>query len=402
MTTLLAPSPAASTVSPARSWKIDPHRGQLISEVSRQWLTRPDDQKFLSLADLETFLRDRTERSREAKLTPSAIRIEASSNNPDRIALHLPNHETALPTHWSFGRLAQLAGAPAGYLRQLPATLAAINLQWGLADKNDQIQVQTLTDGKDRFTELRAATGPDYGRIPDFRLVSAIRRIAGDGTGDTRWKVPGRIDWGSSTYNPFVDITKETTTLYASDQDVFVFLVDDLNPIEIGKLPDGSPDLYFRGFYAYNSEVGARTLGIATFFLRGVCANRNIWGAEEFRAVKIRHTRHALSRFTTDVAPALQAYANSSASGFRHAITSAKGAIVAKTAEERLEFLQRQKFTKPDAEAIIEAVTREEGHPPRSVFDFVQGITATARALPHQDTRLEREQRAAILLKRLA
>ncbi len=55
-----------------------------------------------------------------------------------------------------------------------------------------------------------------------------------------------------------MDITKDTTTLYASDRDVFLFLVDDLNPIEAGRLPDGSPDFYFRGFYCWNSEVGAK------------------------------------------------------------------------------------------------------------------------------------------------
>ena len=54
------------------------------------------------------------------------------------------------------------------------------------------------------------------------------------------------------THNPFVDITKDTTTLYASDRDVFLFLVDDTNPIEAGRLADGSPDLYFRGFYCWN------------------------------------------------------------------------------------------------------------------------------------------------------
>lgn len=50
------------------------------------------------------------------------------------------------------------------------------------------------------------------------------------------------------THNPHVDITKETTTLYASDRDVFLFLVDDTHPIEAGRLPNGDPDLFFRGF----------------------------------------------------------------------------------------------------------------------------------------------------------
>ena len=98
-------------------------------------------------------------------------------------------------------------------------------------------------------------------------------------------------------HNPQVDITKDTTTLYASDRDVFVFLCDDANPIEAGRLPDGSPDLYFRGFYCWNSEVGSRSLGIASFYLRAVCANRNLWGVEQFEELTIRHSKYAASRF---------------------------------------------------------------------------------------------------------
>ena len=46
----------------------------------------------------------------------------------------------------------------------------------------------------------------------------------------------------------------------------------------------------------------------------------------------------------------------------------------------------------------VECVLDEEGHPPASIFDFVQGITALARARPHQDARLDLEARAAKLL----
>ena len=44
----------------------------------------------------------------------------------------------------------------------------------------------------------------------------------------------------------------------------------------------------------------------------------------------------------------------------------------------------------------------EEGRPPESVFDFVQGITAVARDKPHQDARLDLEARAKKLLDRAA
>ena len=159
------------------------------------------------------------------------------------------------PTHWSFGQLCSLVGAPSSYLRQLPAPLAGINLQHGLLSHRAEL-VKTL-EADDGRVELRAVTGPDYGRIWDHELVAAVMKIAGNGTGDTRWKVPGVLDWATMTHNPFVDVTKDTTTLYASDRDVFLFLVDDTNPIEAGRLPDGSPDLYFRGFYCWNSEVGS-------------------------------------------------------------------------------------------------------------------------------------------------
>ncbi|HXZ16379.1 MAG TPA: DUF932 domain-containing protein, partial [Roseiarcus sp.] len=47
-------------------------------------------------------------------------------------------------------------------------------------------------------------------------------------------------------------------------------------------------------------------------------------------------------------------------------------------------------------------VLAEEGRKPESVFDFVQGITACARAKPHQDARLDMEMRAKKLLDRAA
>jgi hypothetical protein len=48
-----------------------------------------------------------------------------------------------------------------------------------------------LLQTQDGRAELRAVTGPDYGRIWDHELVAAVMNIAGDGVGDTRWKVPG-------------------------------------------------------------------------------------------------------------------------------------------------------------------------------------------------------------------
>jgi hypothetical protein len=226
----------------SRGYKVDVSRGQRVGRVSSEWFNRPADERYLSLNDLFASVKGRSDLSRTRTVESAAVRVEANRDNAERLSLMLPGSDAPIaPTHWSFGQLASLVGAPAAYLRQLPAALAGINLQYGLSShRAEQIKTLETDDGR---MELRAVTGPDYGRIYDHELVAAVQRIAGNGTGDTRWKVPGVLDWSTGIYNPRIDITQNTTTLYASDRDVFLFLVDDLNPIEAGRLPDRSPDL---------------------------------------------------------------------------------------------------------------------------------------------------------------
>jgi len=382
-------------------YKVDVTRGERVGRVSSEWFSRPADERYLSLSDLYTAVRGRTERSRTQTVESAAIRVEASRDDAERLALMLPGSDAPIaPTHWSFGQLAGLVGAPAAYLRQLPAPLAGINLQYGLTShRAEQVKTLEIEDGR---VELRAVTGCEYGRIFDDELVAAVQRIAGNGTGDTRWKIPGVLDWSTGVYNPHVDISQDTTTLYASDRDVFLFLVDDLNPIEAVRLRDGSPDLYFRGFYCWNSEVGAKTLGMASFYLRAVCQNRNLWGVQDFEEITIRHSKYAASRFAQEAMPALTSFANSSPMPFVNGIRAAREMIVARTDDDRSDFLRKRGFSKSETAKIIETVLAEEGRKPESVFDFVQGITAVARGKTHQDARLDLEARAKKLLDRAA
>ena len=382
-------------------FRVDTSRGERVGRVSSEWFARPDDERYLSLTNLYDTVRRRAESAQVRTVESRAVRVEAVSDNAERLALLVPGRdEPVAPTHWSFGQLCGLVGAPSSYMRQLPAALAGINLQHGLLSHRAEL-LKTLETDDGRLT-LRAVTGLDYGRIWDHELVAAVIDIAGNGTGDTMWKVPGVLDWATMTHNPFVDITKDTTTLYASDRDVFLFLVDDTHPIEAGRLADGSPDLYFRGFYCWNSEVGSKTLGIASFYLRAVCMNRNLWGVENFEEITIRHSKFAAQRFAHEAAPALTRFAKSSPAPFVAGIKASRERIVARSDEDRESFLRKRGFSKSETAGIIETVLSEEHRKPESIFDFVQGITALARSKPHQDTRLELEGKARRLLERAA
>ena len=183
-------------------YKVDLSRGQRIGRVSSEWFSRPDDERFLSLSELHA----RRCRAAPTAAGPARSRARRSGSRraatmPSGSTLMLPGADAPVaPTHWSFGQLASLVGAPAAYLRQLPAPLAGINLQYGLtAHRAEQVKTLETDDGR---IELRAVTGPDYGRIYDHELVAAVQRIAGNGTGDTRWKVPGVLDWSTRRLQP--------------------------------------------------------------------------------------------------------------------------------------------------------------------------------------------------------
>lgn len=388
--------------------KIDVSKGSCVGTVSAQWFLRPDDQKFLNLDDLLAQTKAFADASTATDLDPRGFEASAGRDNALFFA-HDDLPDLIVPTNYAFSDVARLVGAPARYLSKLPAELTADCLNHGFKNLPDKpVQTYVGDDMAGPRDALRCLTSTKYGRIRDCDVVAEVMKLAGSGTGDTRWKVPGMIDWSSMTYNANVDITKDTTTLFASDRDIFLFLCDDQNPVEVGKLPNGDPDLMFRGFYVWNSEVGSRTFGVATMYLRGVCQNRCLWGVEGFTETTFRHTSGAPERFIEEAAPALQSYAENAASKLVAGVEAAKAAVVVSGADEdersesRIAFLTKFGFSKAQATDLILTHVVEEGRPPESVWDFAQALTAAARGCQYQDQRVKLEQQAGKLLDKVS
>ncbi len=81
----------------ADSYKVDASRGQRIGRVSSEWFSRPADERYLSLSDLYAAVRGRTERSRTRTIESAAIRVEASRDDAERLALMLPGSDVPIP-----------------------------------------------------------------------------------------------------------------------------------------------------------------------------------------------------------------------------------------------------------------------------------------------------------------
>jgi hypothetical protein len=218
---------------------------------------------------------------------------------------------------------------------------------------------------------------------------------------DGRWRIPTpfRTVADASSPSGFVP-DKRSTTLYASDRDIFLFLVDESNPIEV----DGQA--YFRGFYTWNSEVGKATFGLATFLYSMVCANRIIWGANQIEELRIRHTHLGPENFIRQATPALQAIADSSPQPIVNAIKAAKAKEVAETNQGVEEFLAKKGFGKLEAKVAMQKAaeggdTGSKGNP-RNLWDLIAGGTAAAREIPNQDDRVDAEKAWSRLLSEVS
>lgn len=376
------------------AYRIDINKGENKQEVSRQWAKRPDDQRFTSFDELSAFVKHRRLHSRETTLDLASIQGTGRG-----VEIILPGQDEPLQlSNFSFNQLCDATRIPAHYLSRLPSDLAAANLKHGLGNAHAQGGVKALTYHlPGQPVQLASITSPTYGRIWDVDVVDIVRYLL---TIDPTWKIPGEMNWSNMTHNPFVDITKDNTTLFASDRDCFMFFAKDDRPIECGKTARGDTDVFFPGCWFANSEQGDdRHAEMASMYLRGVCMNRNLWGVEEFKSVKLRHSKNAPERFQGETLKLIKQLHDQDALPFVQLIAAAREMVLAKTDEEAREFLKARKFTQAEVGGIIDASVREEEREPRTLFEFTSAITAHSRTIPNQNRRTAAERIGSDLLK---
>jgi hypothetical protein len=358
-----------------------------LMQASHQWATRPDDERYTSLTDMAAHFESQRTLSREVVVPSSKLEAIPDADNKG-LTLRGPNGHDYAPTHWAFGQLAQLAEAPAGYMRALPSPIAADCLNYGLRFKRDVEDVGVLLY-KNGSPVVRAATGPRYGRIWNNDIVNALITRFGDGI-NGQFRVPGE-------FGKAVEVTKANTTLFAGDRDMFVFLADEEHRIEVPNRRDGQAGSMARGFFVWNSEVGSSTFGISTFLFDYVCCNRIVWGASDVNEIRIRHSASAPVKFIEEITPALINYSQSSTASITKAIADARATKVDKSGVDVNEFLAKR-FSKALVPALTKIHELEEGRPIETLWDVTTAVTAYARNVGHQDRRVELERKAGEIM----
>lgn len=357
-----------------------------LMQANRQWSTRPEDERFVSLKDMSAHFRNVRESSVEKRISVKDLR--AIEDDSDSLGLKLvgPSGNPLGMSNWAFRQLTIKAGVPTEYLTRLPGDLAARNLNHGIQSLNvtddDDFKVNALLSKTDGGAIARAFTGVDYGRVWCHQVSDALVERFGDGvTGD--WKVPGE-------FGKKVKVTKANTTLFASDRDMFVFLADEDHRIDVPNRRNGEPGSLARGFFVWNSDVGAQTLGVGFFLFDYVCSNRIVWGAQEYKEMRFRHTKNIDQRWIHEMGPTIMEYGNSLASPIEAQIQRAQAFKL----EKPEEFLSDKMglSAKLSRELVTVHKAEENDRPIETLWDATTAITAYAKSIPNNDDRVKLER----------
>jgi hypothetical protein len=365
-----------------------------LFKASNQWAHRPDDERFWDLDEMFGVCDAYRVASYEESARYRDLELVADS---DEVRLVSRDGYFARFTNYAFGQISARAKAPAEYLRRLPAPLATDNLQYGLTalrDDNERARVLIFDEDNDDHL-VRGFTSDAYVRVWNSQIVNELRFLRDDG-----WRTPparpnglgGRtriatehdvLREGRMGLSVKVGDTIGPAGLYASDRDMFVFMVNEDSFIET---PTGGH--LARGFFVWNSEVGDRSFGVMVFLYDHVCGNHIVWGAEEVYELCVRHVGSgARDRILGGVEVQLREYADSSTSDIEASIERAMSFQIADNPADLvskvLGFARKKKMTTLTDSSIAEAYLIAEQTPrygnPLSAWAISQGLTEVSQ-----------------------
>ena len=381
-----------------------PTNGTLVSTAHQQWAKRPADERFASVPDLCQALNARRQGSKEVIRPFAGLSAVA---NGEQVNLRTEKGEAAL-THWAFTQLCSAAGLSSRMLRQSfeqfqstaqAAAWVADGLNLGLkgrgpSENKDANILLSMVDGK---PVIRSLMTESYARVWDADLAKNlllplleqgfINPPAYDGPGG----------------------------LYAGDSDLFALMVpQNVTRINMPTYNGPGPEKFqvpgvegeFSPFLMFaNSEVGKSSAWFARGLVHSVCANLNLWGVEGMTETRVIHKGNPWRKIWQEYNAFVWTYCTYNPKGDIALIQKATEFLVGKTPEDAVKFVSSktelsQKLAR-EAVATIEKGDRSTGiisQDPTVLWNLVAAITANARSLGNQDTRVDTCQQAGKLM----
>ena len=375
-----------------------------LTQASDQWCTRPEDERFWTLEEMhrETLAHahaaievPRTAQDCRLIYDPQqGIRMDAGDGHPPTLG------------HYAFTQLCRQYGAPSSYMRSLPGQLAVECLEENRTRAHDDRDRLLLIDQRDN--RLRATTSQRYARVWNHEIVERLRYLQADG-----WVVPPArpnsqttqtriateddvLDFGESPLSVKVGDEIAPAGLYASDHDMFAFLIHPEIVVDNGLSPHGMR----RGMMISQSEVGAASIWKLDFLFDTVCGNHIVWGATDVRETSIRHMGSAGENWVAMIRN-ITKDAQAGAKTQEEEVRRAQEILLGEGKEEIMELLFKKRWVGKRAagRAFDLAEQHSEAHgDPRSLWGMVSGLTRLSQEEGFTDSRTAIDRAAGKML----
>lgn len=353
----------------------------VIGTAAREYFSRPNDEKFSTPGALIS-----------AAANDKAASVTRAYNLKDLKACAVDAHGLqlvsprgpAVMSHWSFGQLSRMVGAPASYLNKLAsegnAELVASAINHGIAHSPIGATASVLAQMSDTCIRVRSITSDSYGRLWDCELGEALTNAL------PTFQAPPIWDGGTGGW-------------YRGDRDSFMMLIDGGSIVnDATARTDGR---MYRGIMVRNSEVGAAGVLIECVLYQFICGNLNLWGAvldKRFR--RVHRGQHVLRDVVREIYRAARQWSDRPASADEALIGQLAKLELAHTREAVIDELRKIGATIEQAETAYDtcATSGLFGASPRSFWGLAQGMTRASQSSAYQGDRLEFDALAAKLL----
>jgi hypothetical protein len=335
---------------------------------------RPAEQHFASFKDLRDDAAKQRQRSRELEARDLNVLFGESGE------VYFGD-SAVRPTHYSLSQLAAAARVPMAVLERLevPTRASVLNQTF---ERSRRFRIG-LCDGN----SLRAVTSDRYERVWDEEILDAV----------DRWLLPSGFIPALPTMNTDAARTNARgntkPALFRSDRDSFSFFMSEETPRDaFGGLR--------KGVVVFNSEVGAKSLGFATFLFRDMCANFLIWGATGVVERTARHTS-AVRELFGEFDQVLRSIANQvSPLEYAQVERAAKTDFVAGKDPEAAKARLVKEFGVPakHVDDVLEAVFLPENPQEFTHWGVANGLTSVAKDLPYAEDRVDLSRIAGAVL----
>jgi hypothetical protein len=335
-----------------------------LKKASYQLFSRPEDERFPDFHSLYDHCANAKADSQVHWKSPCEVLPVAMQGE---LGLKLTGDYGYKLNDWSFSQACSFASVNRDTVNRLKTDTAVQVLLETMPMGEKPVQVLTK-DGR-----VRSLHGASYTRLFDIDVLGLVMDEADD-------FAPPPVGFNGAT------------GLYAGEQDMFAFMIDNDSWVEI------SGEQFAPGFFIWNSEVGRRTVGIETFWFQRICGNHIVWDATEVVSYKRKHTANVVDALG-EMRMILRQLVNKRderKDAFAAAIKQSMSTSLGSTLEDATKALSGFGIGVGHVKAAVESMATQSGG--FTVFGAVDALTRISRQIVNAGDRAAYDSKIGAIL----